>query len=167
MIRPLAAAIAMLATPVAAQVTIQGDTTTIQLGNAPTVEAETREAVSIAPQAVMRGLDKLAGASEDIVLTAGDPITYGPLTITMRECRYPQGNPSGDAYVGLLVVDRNLGGPVFDGWMIASSPALNAMDHPRYDVWAIRCKLDDRTPSVVAGESSPLPLMRPEGLGGN
>lgn len=166
MIRPLAAA-CLLAWPAAAQVTIEGDSTPIQLGNAPTVEAETREAVSSAPQAVMRGLDKLAGASEDIVLTAGEPVSYGPLTITMRECRYPQGNPSGDAYVGLQVVDTNLGSAVFDGWMVASSPALNAMDHPRYDVWAIRCKLDDRTPSVVAGESSPRPLERPEALGDN
>jgi len=29
--------------------------------------------------------------------------------------------------------------PVFKGWMIASSPALNALDHPRYDVWVLRC----------------------------
>ena len=28
---------------------------------------------------------------------------------------------------------------LFDGWMIASSPALNALDHPRYDVWVIGC----------------------------
>ncbi|MDA9980314.1 DUF2155 domain-containing protein, partial [Yoonia sp.] len=27
----------------------------------------------------------------------------------------------------------------FAGWMLASAPALNAMDHPRYDVWALRC----------------------------
>ena len=30
--------------------------------------------------------------------------------------------------------------PVFSGWMIASSPALNALDHARYDVWVMRCK---------------------------
>jgi hypothetical protein len=32
--------------------------------------------------------------------------------------------------------------PVFSGWMIASSPALNAMDHPRYDVWLLRCQTE-------------------------
>jgi len=26
--------------------------------------------------------------------------------------------------------------------MIASSPALNALDHPRYDVWVMRCTTD-------------------------
>ncbi len=30
-------------------------------------------------------------------------------------------------------------GTLFSGWMLASAPALNAMDHPRYDVWALRC----------------------------
>ncbi|MGB0439332.1 MAG: DUF2155 domain-containing protein [Paracoccaceae bacterium] len=34
-------------------------------------------------------------------------------------------------------MDRPL--PVFEGWIIASSPALNAMDHARYDVWVLRC----------------------------
>lgn len=150
----------LIATPGFSQV-IQGDNTTIRLGNAKRVETKTRAAASPAPQAVLRGLDKLAGSSSDLVVNAGEPIAYGPLTITMRECRYPRGNPSGDAFISLLIEDVNLSEAAFDGWMVASSPALHAMDHPRYDVWAIRCKLDDRTPSVVAGESSPRPLMRP------
>lgn len=157
----------MAATTLNAQTTIEGDSTVIQLGNAPAVEAVTRRSASSAPIAIMRGLDKLAGASEDIILTAGEEASFGPLRIMMSECRYPKGNPSGDAYVGLTIVDSGRSTEVFKGWMVASSPALYAMDHPRYDVWAIRCKLDNRTPAVVAGESSPRPLVRPEGLGGN
>ena len=30
---------------------------------------------------------------------------------------------------------------IFRGWMFASSPALNAVDHPVYDVWVIDCKM--------------------------
>jgi hypothetical protein len=30
-------------------------------------------------------------------------------------------------------------GVVFSGWMIASAPALNAMEHARYDIWVMRC----------------------------
>ena len=30
--------------------------------------------------------------------------------------------------------------PVFQGWMFASSPALNAMEHPVFDVWLLDCK---------------------------
>ena len=162
----LIAAFLLLGQPLAAQTAIQGDNTVISLGNAP-VESQTRSSASSAAQAVMRGLDKLAGASEDIILSTGETSTFGPLTIVMHDCRYPKGNPNGDAFVSLTILDTLTNKPSFEGWMIASSPALNAMDHPRYDVWAIRCKLDNRTPSVVAGESSPRPLERPAGLGGN
>jgi hypothetical protein len=32
------------------------------------------------------------------------------------------------------------GNMIFSGWMFASSPALNALEHPVYDVWVIDCK---------------------------
>ncbi|MEM9233324.1 MAG: DUF2155 domain-containing protein [Pseudomonadota bacterium] len=35
------------------------------------------------------------------------------------------------------------GEPLFTGWMFASSPSLNAMEHPVYDVWVIDCKMVD------------------------
>ena len=28
---------------------------------------------------------------------------------------------------------------LFSGWMLASSPALNALEHPVYDVWVLDC----------------------------
>lgn len=31
---------------------------------------------------------------------------------------------------------------IFSGWMFASSPALNSMEHPVYDVWVIDCKTE-------------------------
>ena len=31
---------------------------------------------------------------------------------------------------------------IFKGWIFASSPALNAMEHPVYDVSLISCKKD-------------------------
>ncbi|MCK5042061.1 MAG: DUF2155 domain-containing protein, partial [Sphingomonadales bacterium] len=32
---------------------------------------------------------------------------------------------------------------VFTGWMMASSPALNALEHSVYDIWVISCKIVD------------------------
>ena len=29
---------------------------------------------------------------------------------------------------------------LFTGWMFASSPGLNALEHPVYDVWVLECK---------------------------
>ncbi len=154
-----------LATPATAQ-TVQGDTTTIQLGT-PAVKRETRVEAAPALAAVLRGLDKISGSSIDLEAAEEQITEFGTLRIEMHECRYPVGNPYGDAYARLTIRDTRLTEPAFQGWMVASSPALNALDHPRYDIWVIRCKTDDRTPSVVAGESSPRPLMRPEGLAGN
>ncbi|MEE2692860.1 MAG: DUF2155 domain-containing protein [Pseudomonadota bacterium] len=31
---------------------------------------------------------------------------------------------------------------IFAGWMFASSPSLNALEHPVYDVWVIDCKTE-------------------------
>ncbi len=159
------AALLICALPATAQ-TIQGNSDTISLGQSD-VTRQTRVRVNAAPAAILRGLDKISGQSVDLPAAANTLTEFGALEINMLECRYPEGNPNGDAYVRLIIHDKAVSDPVFDGWMIASSPALNALDHARYDIWVIRCKLDDRTPAVVAGESSPRPLMRPEGLGGN
>ncbi len=150
----------LLCLPVTAQ-TIAGDSGTFRIGSAPEIRREFREAASSAPAAVLRGLDKLTGVAVDLQAKTDEPFQFGRLTIEMKDCRYPRDNPTGDAYVSLAIRDRTEVEPIFEGWMIASSPALNALDDPRYDIWVIRCKLDDRTPSVVAGESSPRPLMRP------
>lgn len=92
-----------------------------------------------APGAMLRALDRVDGRTEDIELAIGETGRFGPLSIVLAECRYPEGNPALDAYAWLEIRDRNSETPTFSGWMIASSPALSAMDHPRYDVWVIRC----------------------------
>ena len=85
----------------------------------------------------LRILDKLTGQVTDVSLQSGETATLGFLTVKLNECRYPIENPSGDAFTQIIVRDNE--GTLFSGWMLASAPALNAMDHPRYDVWALRC----------------------------
>lgn len=92
-----------------------------------------------APGGTVRVLDKITGLRTDLQLANGETRAIGNLTITLGECRYPAGNPSGDAFMLLTIYYRNGPEPVFRGWMIASAPALNALDHQRYDVWALRC----------------------------
>ncbi len=88
---------------------------------------------------VVRVLDKTSGTTVDLALQRGQTGSMGALTVTLDGCRYPTDNPSGDAFEHLTIHYRDAPEPVFSGWMVASSPALNAMDHPRYDVWALRC----------------------------
>ncbi|MEM1152066.1 MAG: DUF2155 domain-containing protein [Pseudomonadota bacterium] len=95
---------------------------------------------SLGSGATIRLLDKVTGQLEDIEMSVGQTARLGQVDIDLAECRYPTGNPSGDAYAYLQIEDRTAEIEIFAGWMIASSPALNALDHPRYDVWVIRCK---------------------------
>lgn len=90
--------------------------------------------------AVLRTLDKVSGNVIDVEMGPGQTMGYGPLEITLTECRYPKANPTGDAFAHMTVVDTRIGRDIFQGWMIASSPALMALDHSRYDVWVLRCK---------------------------
>ena len=88
---------------------------------------------------MIRWLDKVAGTSGDLDLTRGQSGQTGRLTIQLDECRYPAEGAATDAYAHLTVTDSLMAEPAFVGWMLASAPALSAMDHSRYDVWVLRC----------------------------
>ncbi len=92
--------------------------------------------------ATLRGLDKHAGTAVDLPLRAGQTVSLGWLQITLAECRYPTANPSGDAFAYLVIREEAGEAAIFEGWMVASSPALNALDHGRYDVWVLNCTTD-------------------------
>lgn len=92
-----------------------------------------------ATAAVLRGLDRVSGIVSDVMIPTGTSARLGSLDLTVNECRYPIDNPSGDAFGHLTIKNIDQEAPIFDGWMIASSPALNPLEHPRYDVWVLRC----------------------------
>ncbi|MCE5974843.1 DUF2155 domain-containing protein [Sinirhodobacter sp. WL0062] len=112
------------------------------LGTGAAMAQDTPEGLTEAPGAILRGLDKVAGTSSDIILSGGQTAEFGSISVTLRECRYPAEDPSSNAYAYLVVNDKGAATPAFAGWMIADSPALSALDHQRYDVWVIRCKIE-------------------------
>ena len=89
--------------------------------------------------AVLRGLDKVNGHTADVEIMTGQTAEIFGLDVALGDCRYPADNPSSDAYAFLYITDANDGERLFHGWMVASSPALNALDHPRYDIWVLGC----------------------------
>ena len=149
MIRVIACLLALAAAPAWAQVQFDenGIALTDEFGNLLVRPDAEDEAIPemVMPDAatgrggVLRVLDKISGTVTDLELGNGQTGSLGSLSITLSECRYPAANPAGDAYELLTIHYRDGVDPLFQGWMIASSPALNAMDHPRYDVWALRC----------------------------
>ena len=90
--------------------------------------------------AMLRGLDKGSGRTTDLLVPVGDAVRYGRLEVRVGECRYPSSDPSSDAFAQMTITDLRQNTTVFAGWMIASSPALSALDDARYDVWVMSCQ---------------------------
>ncbi len=107
---------------------------------APVAQAQT---IEDATGAKLRFLDRLSGAVEDLVLERGQERVVGRLSVRMDQCRYDVENPGAEAFVHLTITTDPDGDKIFDGWMVASSPAISALDHPRYDVWVLRCDVPD------------------------
>lgn len=113
--------------------------------------------MAIAPGAQLRILDKLTGAVQDVTLANDQSTTVGRVTVLVNECRYPADKQTAEAEVHLTVIDASAKDPVFNGWMVASSPALSALDHPRYDVWVLRCDVGDLALPEAPPEEDPAP----------
>jgi hypothetical protein len=93
--------------------------------------------------AQLRFLDKLTSETGDVTLSRGQSAKFGRLVVRLDSCRYPTGNPASDAEAHLTVIEETSKATLFNGWMLASSPALSALDHPRYDVWVLSCILPE------------------------
>ncbi len=131
-------AVALLALPAAAQEAvitspIDGSTAIIEDVPADDVRALSGDGVRL------KGLDKVSGEVTDIDLGRGETKPIGRIEVTLADCRYPEDNVAGEGFAWLTIRDPARDAVLFDGWMVASSPALNALDHPRYDIWVIRC----------------------------
>ncbi len=104
------------------------------------------------PTLMLRGLEKITGRAFDIVAPLDTPVKFATLTVTARYCYStpPSETPETAAFV--QIDDARPDQPekrIFSGWMYASSPGLNAMQHPLYDVWVITCK------TSAPGEAAP------------
>lgn len=91
----------------------------------------------------LRGLDKISGFTKTFEAEIGQVVEYRRLKITVDVCytRPAEAPPESSAYI--QIEDSKFDPPdniAFSGWMFASSPALSAMDHPRYDIWILNCK---------------------------
>jgi hypothetical protein len=101
-----------------------------------------------AQRAVIRGLDKVTGHARDYTLTIGRAARIGSLEVIARSCTKsaPEETPEVRIYVEVFDNPPAREGEeserreIFHGWLFASSPGLNAVDHPTYDIWAIDCR---------------------------
>ena len=97
----------------------------------PLVSINAQEQTKKADGAILRGLDKVSGEVIDFGLKSGDTYLLWKMDIKLSECRYPVNNPVGDAFAHLTISQDKSESDLFRGWMIASSPALNPLEHAR------------------------------------
>jgi hypothetical protein len=113
---------------------------------------------------MLRGLDKITGRPTIIVAPIGKPVTFATLTITARYCYStpPSETPETAAFVQIDDHRPDQSQKrVFSGWMYASSPGLNGMEHPLYDVWVINCSNGASAPGVTAS-AAPVAVAPPD-----
>lgn len=96
--------------------------------------------------AVLRVLDKITAETTDLEIPIGETVRFGTLEITARYCRSRPLFEQPESFVLLHVEDDAADRPravVFDGWMLASMPSLNPLEHPVYGLWAIGCQMPE------------------------
>jgi len=115
---------------------------------------------------MLRGLDKITGKPTDISAPIGKPVRFATLTITARYCYSTPASETPETSAFLQVEDHrpDQGAKrVFSGWMYASSPGLNGMEHPLYDVWVINCSNGaPNTPVAAMSSAKPVKVASPD-----
>lgn len=107
--------------------------------------------------AVFNALDKITARITILEIPIGGSARFGTLDIRPQSCdkRPPEETPETTAFVEVFDVPRVMAAAkgedgqapviepkrIFSGWMFASSPGLNAVEHPVYDAWVIDCKI--------------------------
>ena len=109
----------------------------------------------------LQGLDKITARIKTLKFKVGDKNNFGVLEIFVKRCvlSKPTETPESIAYITIFDnSEKNIKNKqtniVFNGWMFASSPVLNALEHPVYDLILISC----RKSKTFSNKSSSLKL---------
>ena len=100
--------------------------------------------------AILQALDKVTTETMRFEVPIGQPIRYKTLIFTVRACETAAADEVAPESTAYVVVDTQPkaqagraappGRQIYKGWMYASSPGLNPLQHPVYDAWLIACK---------------------------
>jgi hypothetical protein len=95
------------------------------------------------PTAIFAGLDKITGRIIAFEVAVNETVQFGALQLTPKVC-YSRPITEKPQTTSFIEVDEISSGNeykrLFNGWMFAASPGLNAIEHPVYDIWLTGCK---------------------------
>ena len=107
----------------------------------------------------LRTLDKVTAITKDYKVKTGESLRFGTLTVDVKHCEVKPPEAIPETFAFLQIFEPPQLRPkeraklsedpdpikLFSGWMLASKPAISALDHPVYDVWVIGCQGGDIT----------------------
>ena len=95
---------------------------------------------------VIQGLDKITARIKTFEVDVSQTYKFGVLDIFVERCVFskPIFKPESLAYIRIKDNSDRLSEVKFKGWMFASSPALNALENPVYDISILACKNVDK-----------------------
>lgn len=120
----------------------------------------------------MQAMDKITGKVSEIDVPVNGLANFGTFSVLVRKCvtKSPEEMPENTAFVD-IVDNYQTENPVniFKGWMFSSTPALNAVEHPIYDIWLLKCYNADASKRKILSEEQlalrdSLPMVRPEAI---
>ena len=92
----------------------------------------------------LTALDKITAKTSSIKLAIGDKKFFGSLEIQALKCQLSEGSGTSDAVAYIQVKDLSSKDNnqvfLFNGWTFVSSPTLQSIDHPVYDLWITSCE---------------------------
>ncbi len=90
------------------------------------------------------GLDKITAKTSNISLKLGEIKRFGLLEIKVIKCGKVESEDKKDEAAYIQVKDvsdtNNEKIFVFNGWTFSSTPYLQPLDHPVYDIWLVSCE---------------------------
>lgn len=105
--------------------------------------------------ALMQAMDKVTGRVNKITVPVKSKISFGDFSLVLRACKKRPAEETPENFAFIDVTDKSFGTDeynIFRGWIVSSSPGINAIEHPIYDVWLLECIDTDVDASKLMSE---------------
>ncbi len=105
--------------------------------------------------ALMQAMDKVTGRVNKITIPVNSKISFGDFSLVLRSCKKRPAEETPENFAFIDVTDKSFGTDeynIFRGWIVSSTPGINAIEHPIYDVWLLECIDTDVDASKLMSE---------------
>ncbi len=92
--------------------------------------------------ALMQAMDKVTGRVNKITIPVNSKVSFGDFSLVLRACKKRPAEETPENFAFVDVTDKSFGSEeynIFRGWLLSSTPGINAIEHPIYDMWLLEC----------------------------